>query len=129
MAAGTWTSSSNGGISMAASRPKTITPTRSSLLAVFADRLVDVVDHRLAARAGNAQRLIEEIDHREPVARPHPLHLGDGQDQKHSTTRAAPIAAARRHGPSTAKRRKLHHQSTGTSARSTRYQGDWKAMW
>ena len=96
-ARGTCTSSSNGGISMAASRPKTITPARSSSLAVFADRLVDVLDHRLASRAGDAQRLVQQIDHRQPVAGPHHLHLGqreDQQDEHERSGRRSPRAAA-----------------------------------
>jgi hypothetical protein len=54
------------------------------VLALLADRGVDIANHRSAAGLRDAQRLVEQVDDRQPVARALVLHFGKrGDDQQY----------------------------------------------
>ena len=60
----------------------------SRVVAMLADRVLDVFDHRLALSLRDAGRLVQQIDHGHPVAGPQELHLGQGQDDQQEDQRA-----------------------------------------
>ena len=71
-------------------------PVALLVLALLADRRVDVADHRRAAGFGNAQRLIEQVDDREPVARPLDTASRPARPRSAATTS---VRNAERHQP------------------------------